>query len=407
LFSLYLCGFIYVTRFAMLVPKGKPVHEHLKTSYVNLAALLADLQVTGFTGYLKLTFPYACGYVFISAGSIMNALDEDIDHSRRGAEAIDAILVRASSPDGSISVYEHREELIMAIAGRIDGLVVYEKLESGFTDLKRLVERLARESDARFYIEAETGQDAECVIYTVDGDINAVVSLANGEIIEGEAGFERILALVAEQDAIYHVYRLSSPRATVSVAPAGAVNVPTNVIAFPEPIPVDDTAHAAELESDTVTDEAVQDEETQAEAAPSSEADYRDDYESLIALMGEVTQVVELAAARLVKDGNFEVALRAGLLEVTDDYPFFDPFAQEFEYQDGKIRFSAAPPPADFVFGLTRALKRAVRELERLVPTIGLRQVIADALGRLEQIRQDDFARFDLSPALAEIVAAE
>ena len=48
-----------------------------------------------------------------------------------------------------------------------------------------------------------------------------------------------------------------------------------------------------------------------------TEADYREQYESLIALMSEVTLVVELAAARMAKDGNFAAAFRAGLLGVT------------------------------------------------------------------------------------------
>ena len=89
---------------------------------------------------------------------------------------------------------------------------------------------------------------------------------------------------------------------------------------------------------------------------------------------------------------------------MTEQYPFFDPFAQEFEYVDGKIRFSAAPPPIDFVLGLTQALKRAIRELERTAQSVGLRQVITDALSKLQQLRQAEFARFGLAPAMAEIV---
>jgi hypothetical protein len=398
----------------MHVPKGKPIHQYLKTSYINLAALLADLQVNGFTGYLELTFPYACGRVFISSGAILNAVDEDGGRNRRGAEAIDAILLRASSPDGQVSVYTHSDEIIEAIAARIDGVAIYESLGSEFTDLKKLTEKLNNKQESRFYIEVEFETGNEGIIYTVDGDINAVVSLANGEIMEGEAGYARILSLVSEQEALFHVYRCSnSPVSAVALAAEGRQ---ANVIAFPEPIsvPVDDAILDAELEDETVTDE-IPDADIDASEPVNNEAeivvdftvDYTAEYEILIALMGEVTQVVERAVTRLAREGNFAAALRSGLLEVTDEYPYFDPFAAEFEYRDGKIRLSAVPPPADFIAGLTRALKGAVRELERMVPAVGLRQVIADALSKLQQLRSNEFARFDLSPALAEIVAAD
>src|SRR5256886_4701577 len=142
----------------MHVPKGKPVHENLKTSYVNTPALLADLQITGFTGYLQLSLPYASGYVFLNDGLILNAIDEGAERSRRGAEAIDSLLLRASSPDGLIYVYTHAGWVIEAIAGRIDGEAIYQRLESEFTDLKRLTDKLSREGESRCYIEAELGQ---------------------------------------------------------------------------------------------------------------------------------------------------------------------------------------------------------------------------------------------------------
>src|SRR5262249_21282887 len=182
----------------MHVPRGKPIHENLKTSYVNTAAFLADLTVTGFTGYLQLIFPYASCYIFIDDGAILNAIDESGDRSRRGAEAVDAILLRASSPDGFISIFSHSANFIESAAGRIDGLPVYEKLESEFANLKKLVDKLLKEHDSRYYLEVELGAVGDAVIYTVDGDIDAVISLANGEILEGESGYERTLTLTEE-----------------------------------------------------------------------------------------------------------------------------------------------------------------------------------------------------------------
>ncbi|KAF0248028.1 MAG: hypothetical protein FD167_2570 [bacterium] len=133
----------------MQIPKGKPVHENLKTSYLNATALLADLQISSFTGYIQAVFPYGKGEIFLAEGRILNAVDESPDRIRRGEEAIDAILLRASSPDGKISVYSHTNKIIEAIAERIEGEVVYHGLDSDFTDLKKLVEKLKQQNMSR------------------------------------------------------------------------------------------------------------------------------------------------------------------------------------------------------------------------------------------------------------------
>ncbi|MEW6733574.1 MAG: hypothetical protein AB1489_19755 [Acidobacteriota bacterium] len=386
----------------MQVPKGKPVHEHLKTSYLNTAALLADLQVTGFTGYLQAIFPYVRGYVFINTGVIMNALDEGPERVRQGSEAIDAILLRAAAPDGQISVYSHPSIIVEAIAGRIDGEVVYQGLESEFTDLAKLVTKLRLHSDARYYIEVELPEEGEGIIYLVDGNVNAMVSLSNGEIVENESGYQRILALVTEYNAIYHVYRCASS-SLLAPALAGALN---NVISFPEPALPPFPNDLAEVASEATLPPLVS-EPASDELAELDEAEYQAQYQRLVALMSEIIQVVERAATRLTKEESFAVALRAGLLAVAERYPFFDPFAAEFEYLDGKIKFSVTPPPADFVIGLTQALKHTLRELARMVPTVELRTIVADALIRLQQMRQAEYEHFSLAPALAELVAVD
>lgn len=406
----------------MHVPKGKPIHQNLKTSYVNTAALLADLQVSSFTGYVDFVFPSATGLVFIIDGVIVNALDESEELLRKGGEAIDSILVRASLPDGIISLYKHESSVVEAIAGRIDGEPVYMNLDSTFTDLSKLVEKLLAQSDGNYYIEIEFTPERSAVIYTTDKLVQAILP-ADVNLQEERSGYECIVEMVEKTPATFHVFKC----APIDIAQASA-----NVIAFPEPATKTAAEGTLQLEQvDDIVPEPIVDDisisprtnekksvennvEKQdyslsdAEFASTSSPDESDKeflakYQELVHLMGEVTQVVETAVTRVTKEGNFSGALRAGLLAVADHYPFFDPFADEFEYENGKIRFSAAPPPDEFIKGLLLALNKAVREFERST-SADVKRVLKEALERLRTVKKRDLEEFGLSNRVLDIV---
>ena len=429
----------------MQIPKGKPVHENLKTSYLNATALLADLQISSFTGYLQAVFTYGKGEIFLVDGRILNAIDESPDRIRRGEEAIDAILLRASSPDGKISVYSHTNKIIEAIAERIEGEVVYQGLDSDFTDLKKLVEKLKQQDRSRFYIEVEFSEFGDGVIYIIDGNVDGVLSLATGEVIEGQSAYERVLEVVSEKVAVFHVYRCSK---IINDTEAN------NVLSFPEASPtpivkllpkittdetgllaqrqVSEASEPSEEEIEEITDSqeeinvedvyiqktlpepktllvepleemAVSEEKAQ-ELTP---IDEDKDYQILVGIMTEIIQIVERVSLLVSKEANFTIAFRAGLLRVTQEYPVFDPFAEDFSYQDGKIHLTSLIPKEVLISGLTKVLKYTLDELVRMSPTSQLRERIAGALLRLEQLKQSEFEFFSISSALAEIITID
>jgi hypothetical protein len=431
----------------MHIPKGKPVHENLKTSYLNATALLADLQIDSFTGYLQAVFPYSKGNIFLADGRILNAIDESADKARSGEEAIDAILLRSTSPDGKISVYSHTKKIVEAIAGRIEGEVVYQALDSDFTDLKKLVEKLKQQNSSRFYIEVEFDQFGDGVIYIIDGEIDGVLSLAAGDVIEGLLAYERVLSLLTEKTATFHVYRCKI-----------IVNqeISDNVLSFPEVIPTPVTKLSQKLHEDEPqaldpqgqvsleetldqkveetldqnTEEEhldqvleVQDNQTKVEETISEFKEVApqiddkidrvddltpidDDREDkiLLGIMEEIIQIVEKVSILVSKDTNFAVAFRGGLLKVTPEYPVFDPFVEDFSYQDGKIALATPLPKEVLINGLMKALKYTLDELVRTSSNSQLRETIVGALLRLEELKQQEFESFSISSALAELI---
>lgn len=406
----------------MHIPKGKPVHENLKTSYVNTTALLADLQIISFTGYLQVLFSYGKGYIFLADGKILNAIDISPDRTRQGEEAIDATLLRASSPDGKISVYSHSEKIVQAIAERIDGEVVYQALSSDFTDLRKLVEKLKPQIESQFYIEIEFSQTIAGIIYIIDNTIDAVLSLEN-ELIEGEAAYERMLSLLTEQSALFNVYRckkiLFLGQAAANVVSFPDITHTTDlsiVTAQPEIVEENDSSlvEAEEIENNLSSTEEVEyisnDEVANNNIADVSSLngdEQANSYQKLIDIMTEIIQIVEKVSALVSREANFAVAFRAGLLKVTEQYPVFDPFAEDFSYQNGKIRLATEIPVESLIKGLTKALKHTLDEMVAVSPNTQLRERIAGALLRLEQLKQEEFESLGISPALAEIITID
>ncbi|HZS06570.1 MAG TPA: hypothetical protein VFD58_17165 [Blastocatellia bacterium] len=115
----------------------------------------------------------------------------------------------------------------------------------------------------------------------------------------------------------------------------------------------------------------------------------------LTGLMSSVIAAVERGMTVAGRGSSFPTALRAGLLAVTEQYPFLDPFAAEFEYHDREIVFVGSAQPEEFAKGLTEALRQMVEDL--IYSSNGrVRDYIAEELVKVERERATDLSHFGL-----------
>lgn len=377
----------------MRVPKGKPVHEHLSTSYVKVGALLADLQVHDFTGYVQIGFRGYMAFVFLDSGSIIGAVEQVDTASRTGSEAIDGLLVRSEQRDGDVSIYEHPSATIQAISGIIDGQPIYTNLSSDFTDLDKLIKKLTKESGTTWYIEvvAEEGLGVG-VAYILDGRADGVYSPLDSPTLEGADAIKTMLEVSEAFGATFNVYSVPLQVQVAPVAePVGEAPPRLKVVGSTEPSAATQSAtlSAAAPVATAVAADVVNEEEI----AP------------LVRLLGEVVSSVEGVVSVRDGAGSFAIELRAGQLEVADRYPFLDPFAAEFEYHAGEIVFVGSVDPADFAAGLGEALHVTVAALSRRDGADGarFRQKVADAIAELYEARQAEFDAFGLAGLLVYV----
>ncbi|HVG34201.1 MAG TPA: hypothetical protein VM911_14015 [Pyrinomonadaceae bacterium] len=91
----------------------RPIHEHLDTAYVNLAALLRYLRARDFVGRVRIEMQEYEAEVFLDGGGTIPRVREINRASGREAEgdaAYQRLMVRAQEPGGRINVYENTNE---------------------------------------------------------------------------------------------------------------------------------------------------------------------------------------------------------------------------------------------------------------------------------------------------------
>jgi hypothetical protein len=436
------------------IPKGKPMHEKLSTSFVRVEALLEELQAQGFTGYVVMSFSQLNGYVFIRGGQVLNAAEFSERERRVGKQVREHLFHLAQQSKGIISVYFLPDDIVTALSGIADGEAVYENLTSDFASLSKLIKRLTNERRL-YFISLNFGEQTESggLVY-IEGDrVEAVCSSESG-LVTGADGLQQLIDESERRMAAFSVYR-----AKESELPAfdeAEVEISINRLA-PQPLPTASTSRASSpttfneslLPSGTRTGESrisfqprpvseepdnildVADVEgmpsssgsrpssmrpasgTNGKASPSvsaisavpatqsatttfSEPRSSAEMSELTALMSTVIAAVERGMTIAGRGSSFPTALRAGLLAVTEHYPFLDPFAAEFEYHDREIVFVGSAQPSEFANGLTEALGQMVEDL--IYSSNGrVREYIAEELGKVEREHAAELRRFDLT----------
>ena len=123
-------------------------------------------------------------------------------------------------------------------------------------------------------------------------------------------------------------------------------------------------------------------------------------------LMGEVARTIEESIRAVSQQSNFAMHLRSGQLKVADLYPFLDPFGNEFEYLAGEIAFVGKVKPADFVAGLTEALRLALASAIRSSSQPArLRAIAAEDLRLLGERYGPEFEEFGLDQSIERITS--
>jgi hypothetical protein len=273
----------------MILPRGEIVHENLRTAFVDLNSFLQTLKEDNFSGYIQVSFWDYEGVLFLETGEIINAIEETQGTQKGGEEAVENIILMSKQKDGRINAHKLDPEMVTILASTSMKEATYKDLSTEFTSLNKLIEKLGKEEHSGYIDIRLNDKKGRGMIFFQEGEIvEALMTDDKSGDVHGKDILNNIIDGVQKIGATFNVYRAGiesgSERAGIT--------------------------QAVELQG-------------------------------VIEVMQEVMGIIESLVDGLGKrKGSFKENFTKVQMEQSEDYPFLDPFAAEFEYKNGKIRFS-------------------------------------------------------------------
>jgi len=337
----------------MIFPRERVVYEHLNTSFTQLDAMLNELKADLFSGYVRLTARDYDGLVLLDGGHVLNAIEEAKSRRRVGVKALDGILAKSRERDGMISVFQLSTEMTQLLADLSSSQVLYKDLTSDLTSLDRLIASLRGRRHTGFIDVQIPGRHETATIFLREGDVLEAALSRQGNISDGPKVLDELIRLAASDGAVFTVQ-------SAQVAP--------------------------------------QETEAQPPQGP--------DRQEQLSIWQDILKTVETSVDAPTKPGTFATALKRACIELADTYPFLDPFAAEFEYRDGQIRYEGQAPAADLNQGLSRCLAQCVHALTGQPAIKDLPARLSSAVGGLKKRHGARLAEYGLTEALPDVFGA-
>jgi hypothetical protein len=307
----------------MIFPKGEVVHRNLSTAYTDFAALLSTLKTENFSGIIEIEFPENKGVIFVDSGEIVNAEAKIGANLKRiiGQEAIQSLMTLSSQKNGVINIYRLSPERVAIVARNLQHEILFRGLSTDFTRLDRLLLKL-REDKLNGFIEVLTKEHQPMGVLFLEGGepVEMFTTPESGPSLFGRKSIPIFVENTIKQGAIFDVYR-------------GQGKILKK-----------------EIKEAKITGRV-------------------EDLKELIPIFQEVlSRAEQLVDGGTKKKGLFHKLFKESLVERSEEFPFLDPFAGEFEYREGTIQFTGEAGIKDFAKGIVECLVATLSRLEKELP---------------------------------------
>lgn len=319
----------------MILPRGDVLHRNLSTAYTDFTALLSTLKTGDFSGIIEIEFPENKGRIFVDSGEIINAEARGENDSKRvvGHEAVQSVLALSNRKDGIINVHRLAPERVAIVASNLQYEILFKGLSTDFTRLDKLLLKL-RDDKHNGFIEVLTKeQQAMGVLFLEGGEpVEMFTTPESGPSVFGRKSIPIFVENAIKQGAIFDVYRSQGK------------------ILKKERKEKDETREGKEIK------------EKKTIGPP-------EDLKELMSILQEIiSQAEELVDGTSRKRGLFRKIFKESLIEKSEEFPFLDPFAGEFEYREQTIQFTGEVGAKDFTTGMVEGLVSTLSRLEKELP---------------------------------------
>ena len=370
----------------MFWPKGRKRYENLKTSFTNLEGLVDDLVKSGFNGFIEIEMDPDPFYILVEQGYPIKIYTKETDTGKFSLNhnlSIKDVHEKTKTTLSIINVFDVDPERINLLLSYLDATPLYTNLSSEFTDFDRLTQKLSRDNLIG-YLETkfkDISIDSAYIFYN-KGKVEDVF-WGEQQHENPTAGLERLNEKIQKNEAQFNVYQ-SRPleKAEMLKAPmpeagegqqarnegeekqekvANDVNIAMEEVSLDERLEIE----LPELKEEEEKKEEELDNEKEEEEGPEKEEYILETLpiKPYLEFTGALLKWVEAAVNKQIGKGYFSRAFKKGLLNISDRYPFLDPFLAEFSYVDGKVQFNIEAKALEFLKGIYTAVDSVLEEL--------------------------------------------
>ena len=313
----------------IVIPKEQPIIENINSYYIDIGKLFEHYQGEIGSGVIHFTSAVAEAAIFFDKDELINGIIKDKTIEVKGPEAIKRIFEDASGYSFLIHVYKILPENVYFWSSIPDAKKIYKDLSTEFTDLEGLISKMNTEKlTGHIDISIDNGEE------------EALIFFNNGEIIGGSTSWLKEEQTFTDETRDKLIQRTKEK--------GGVFNV-----------------SEFQLTNSGKKNETVESEPKQASTRHRA-------LEELIFALEEIVSEMK------IRNIEFKNQLKKKFIEKADTYSFLDPFAAEFEYDNGKIVFTGSVSDKELAQGVVESIRELAEEL-------GVLQILADKLSDWSQ----------------------
>ncbi len=302
---------------------------------------------------------------------------------------------------------------------------IHENLDTSFVNLSALVRYLRRRQFVGSVRVELSGYEADIVL-TAENQMNVREhDRIAGRIAEGEEALQRLLIRAREPGGIINVYQAITENETENkpeistekpirttdtqkvvveklpqIKPFATIKMPPvsqNIIDTPKP-KIETIVKVSEAKPSVKLPDFPFELSNKFESKAKQTQISSQDWEMILNLAGELLSMIDacLASGNL----NFTAAFQKSCAEVSGDYPFLNPNAENFAYQNGKIKMQEQVNAKIFVAGINESLRRILEKLGANPKFAETNRITTQKILALINHRKPLYDKFSITPQL-------
>jgi hypothetical protein len=299
----------------IIIPKEKPVLQHLNSYYLDMERLIEHLQGEISTGAIYFKSAMAEAVVFFDESSILNVVYQDKDLFIDAKPARDHLIKALTRDNFSVFVYNIEPSKIFFWSRLFHAEESYKEVSAVLTDLSELTAKM-RSAKLTGYIHVANDKEAtEGQIFFNNGMIIGAASTWDEDARDGSKNILKRLILGSK-------------------VPGTTFNI-------------------KKIDLDPGHEEDITEEQAQTNAS------------RVFAMLHELIFVLEALVRKNKRiKVDFDTLLNKKFIEKADKYDFIDPFAAEFKYNSNSVEFTGSASTALLIKGVSESIMELAADLE-------------------------------------------